>query len=221
MATATQRRATSSHGSARSSNGGGSDSGSTQAASRARNNGGEGSGPRSSAAASRARSSQSRGGSSGSSKRSSSRGRGATAASSTSASRTRGRAGGSSRSRSRSSGNSNGNGSEASARERAGETISSAANGVRDTAMGAGRAIGVPVATGTLGAAAGVAGGVLLGRTIAKRPKKVLGMKIPHRQTDFSDVARSINAAGKQFGRLASEVHTARQKAEEIGKVLT
>jgi hypothetical protein len=79
----------------------------------------------------------------------------------------------------------------------------------------------VPLATGTLGAAAGIAGGVLLGRTIASRPKKVMGITIPHRQTDFSDVIRSINAAGKQFGSFASEVRTARQKAEEIGKALT
>jgi hypothetical protein len=91
---------------------------------------------------------------------------------------------------------------------------------VRDTTAEAGHKVGVPVATGTLGAAAGIAGGVLLGRTIAKRPKKVLGITIPHRQTDFSDVVRSINAVGKQLGTLAGEVRTARQKAEEIGKVL-
>jgi hypothetical protein len=146
----------------------------------------------------------------------------ATAASRRPASRTRGRANTSSRSRSsRSRSRSDSNETEASARERATETISSAASGVRDTAAEAGRTIGVPVATGTLGAAAGIAGGVMLGRTIAKRPKKVLGMKVPHRQTDLSDVARSINAAGKQFGKFAGEVRTARQKAEEVGKALT
>ncbi len=79
----------------------------------------------------------------------------------------------------------------------------------------------MPVATGTLGAAAGIAGGVLLGRTIAKRPKKVLGVKVPRRQTDFSDVARSIETAARQFGKLAGEVRSARLKAEEIGKALS
>jgi len=83
----------------------------------------------------------------------------------------------------------------------------------------------VSVATGTLGAAAGIAGGVLLGRTIAQRPRKVLGVKVPRRQTGLgdaaSDVARSISSAGKQLGKLASEVRVAREKAEEIGKVLT
>jgi hypothetical protein len=92
---------------------------------------------------------------------------------------------------------------------------------VRDTAAEAGRTIGVPVAAGTIGAAAGIAGGVLLGRTIAKRPKKVLGVTIPRpRQTDFSDVVRSVNAAGRQFGKLAGEVKVARQKAEQVGKAL-
>jgi hypothetical protein len=92
---------------------------------------------------------------------------------------------------------------------------------VRDTATQVGRTIGVPVATGTLGAAAGIAGGVLLGRTIAKRPKRVLGIKMPRPQTDFSEVVRSLNAAGKQFGKLAGEIRTTRQKAEEIGKALS
>ena len=34
-------------------------------------------------------------------------------------------------------------------------------------------------------------------------------------------VAKSLNAAGKQFGKLAGEVRVARQKAEDIGKALT
>jgi hypothetical protein len=72
-----------------------------------------------------------------------------------------------------------------------------------------------------LGAAAGIAGGVLLGATVVKRPKKVLGIKVPRHQVDFSQVVRSVNAAGKQFGALAGEVRSARQKAEEIGKALT
>ena len=66
-----------------------------------------------------------------------------------------------------------------------------------------------------------LAGGVLLERMIGKRPKKVLGVTIPRRQAHFSDVARSINAAGKQFGKLAGEVRVARQKAEDIGKALS
>jgi len=81
--------------------------------------------------------------------------------------------------------------------------------------------VALSVATGTLGAAAGVAGGVLLGRSVAKRPKKVLGVKVPGQQPNFSDVARGVREAGKQFGKLAGEVRAAREKAEEIGKALS
>lgn len=94
-------------------------------------------------------------------------------------------------------------------------------NGARHNGIDAAKAVGVSVATGTLGAAAGIAGGILLGRTVAKRPRKVLGVKLPQRQNGFADVARSVSAAGKQFGKLASEVRVAREKAEEIGKALT
>lgn len=99
---------------------------------------------------------------------------------------------------------------------------------MRETASENGRTITISAAAGTIGAAAGVAGGVLIGRTIAKRPKKILGISVPRRQADLSDLTRSIKAAGQQFaaagqqfGKLASEVRTAEQKAEQIGKALT
>src|SRR5438105_712704 len=106
-------------------------------------------------------------------------------------------------------------------RERASETVGSAVGNVRNGAAGAGKSVGVPVATGTVGAALGIAGGVLLGRTIASRPRKVLGVKVPRKQAGFSEIARGVSDAGKQLGKLATEVRAARQKAEEIGKVLT
>jgi hypothetical protein len=106
-------------------------------------------------------------------------------------------------------------------RDRAAESVGSALGSARETASNAGKTVGISVATGALGAAAGVAGGVLLGRTIGSRPRKILGVKVPRKQTNFSDVARGVNEAGKQFGKLAGEVRAARQKAEEIGKALT
>ncbi|HEX3509984.1 MAG TPA: hypothetical protein VHT27_02675 [Solirubrobacteraceae bacterium] len=107
-------------------------------------------------------------------------------------------------------------------RDRASEALSPAFENAGDIA----KQVGISVATGTIGAAAGIAGGVLLGRTAAsKRPRKVLGIKLPTQQkTDFSGLsqfAKSVNEAGKQFGKLAGEVREARQKAEEIGKALS
>ncbi|HEX5225940.1 MAG TPA: hypothetical protein VFW29_12500 [Solirubrobacteraceae bacterium] len=102
--------------------------------------------------------------------------------------------------------------------------VSPALENVGDVA----KQVGLSVATGTIGAAAGIAGGVLLGRTAAaKKPRKVLGVKLPTQRkadVDFSGLsqfAKSVNQAGKQFGKLAGEVREARQKAEEIGKALS
>ncbi len=70
-----------------------------------------------------------------------------------------------------------------------------------------------------LGATVGVAGGILLGRN-RNRNRKVLGMEIPNK-IDFSGVSEQISEAGRQFGKLASEVRTVREKAEQVGRILT
>jgi len=67
---------------------------------------------------------------------------------------------------------------------------------------------------------------VLLGRTAAARkPRKVLGVKLPTQHkadlSGLSNLAKSVNDAGRQFGKLAGEVRQARQKAEEIGRALS
>jgi hypothetical protein len=77
--------------------------------------------------------------------------------------------------------------------------------------------IAVPAVTATIG----VAGGVLLGRTALQRNKKVLGIPVPRTKIDLAGVTQQIGEAGKQFGKLAGEVRTAREKAEQIGRVLS
>jgi hypothetical protein len=67
----------------------------------------------------------------------------------------------------------------------------------------------------------GVAGGVLLGRTALQRNRKVLGIPVPHTKIDLAGVTQQIGEAGKQFGKLAGEVRSAREKAEQIGRILT
>jgi hypothetical protein len=71
-----------------------------------------------------------------------------------------------------------------------------------------------------LSATIGVAGGVLLGRTAFQRGRKVLGVSVPSK-VDFGDIGQQIGEAGRQFGKLASEVQAVRRKAEQIGRVLT
>jgi len=77
------------------------------------------------------------------------------------------------------------------------------------------------VATATIGTVAGMAGGVILGRNALNRRRKVLGVTIPGTRAGLSDVAKQVGEAGRQFGKLATEVRTAREKAEAIGKVLS
>ncbi len=71
-----------------------------------------------------------------------------------------------------------------------------------------------------MSATIGVAGGVLLGRTAMRRTRKVLGVPLPSK-IDLGGVGQQIGEAGRQFGRLAGEVNAMRQKAEQIGRVLT
>jgi len=69
-------------------------------------------------------------------------------------------------------------------------------------------------------ATVGAVGGVLLGRTALQRRGKVLGMSLPTK-VDLSGVSHQIGEAGRQFGRLATEVRSVREKAEQIGKLLS
>jgi hypothetical protein len=73
----------------------------------------------------------------------------------------------------------------------------------------------VPVATATIG----IAGGVLLGRNGRHKNRKLLGLEIPTK-VDMTGVGQQLTEAGRQFGKLASEVRSVREKAEQIGRAL-
>jgi hypothetical protein len=70
-------------------------------------------------------------------------------------------------------------------------------------------------------AAAGVAGGVVLGRTTLQRNRKFLGIPLPGTKVDLSDLSKQIGEAGRQFGKLAGEVRAAREKAEKISQAIS
>lgn len=76
--------------------------------------------------------------------------------------------------------------------------------------------------TGAIGVAGGVAGGILLGRNVLARNRsnKVLGVEMPTK-IDFSGVSQQLGEAGRQFGKLAGEVRTVREKAEQIAGVFS
>jgi hypothetical protein len=62
---------------------------------------------------------------------------------------------------------------------------------------------------------------VVLGRTALQSTRKVLGVKLPGQRIDFAGVSKQIGEAGRQFGRLAREVRTAREKAEQISRAIS
>jgi hypothetical protein len=97
---------------------------------------------------------------------------------------------------------------------------SKTSNGARAQANSQQDHAGREALTAVLGATLGVAGGVLLGRTALARERKVLGVPMP-KKIDLAGVGQQIGEAGRQFGRLAGEVRGVREKAEQIGRVLS
>jgi hypothetical protein len=68
----------------------------------------------------------------------------------------------------------------------------------------------------------------VLGSKFARKPKKVLGVKVPGTGGGVDGLAKQIGKAGKQFtkaskqlGELTDEVRTAKEKAEQVGKVIS
>jgi hypothetical protein len=80
--------------------------------------------------------------------------------------------------------------------------------------------LGVSVFSAAVGA---VGGALLIRKTKHQHHRKVLGISMPTmpEKVDLSGVANSIGQAGKQFGELAGEVRAVRQKAEQIGRLLS
>jgi hypothetical protein len=85
---------------------------------------------------------------------------------------------------------------------------------------GGGRQVWTNAGISALTAAIGMAGGVALGRSTGHRDRKVLGIPVPEK-IDLGGIGQQIGDAGRQFGKLASEVRTVREKAEQVGRILT
>lgn len=69
---------------------------------------------------------------------------------------------------------------------------------------------------------------MVLGKTLGKKPKRVLGMKVPGRGAGLDGVAKQVKKTGKQFNKaskqvaeLTDEVRTARKKVEDVGKAIS
>jgi hypothetical protein len=135
---------------------------------------------------------------------------------------TSGRSGGGTSNRRRSTSSRSSNGRSASGRSSPKATSRSTSSGSNAQSRNGGaigsavKNVAVPVAS----AAAGVLGGMVLAKR-QMRPRKVFGVPIPGTGSGLDGVAKDIRKAGKQFGKLAGEVQTARKKAEDVGKALS
>jgi hypothetical protein len=125
---------------------------------------------------------------------------------------TRAQSGGSGRSQSNGSGRSRPGGSGSKASTGAARSRSTKKNNDHEGIA----TLGLSLA----GTAIGLAGGVLLGKRVAGAHRRVLGIPVPDK-IELGDVAENLGEAGRQFGRLAGEVRAVRQKAEQIGRILT
>jgi hypothetical protein len=72
-----------------------------------------------------------------------------------------------------------------------------------------------------LAAAAGVVGGVVLDRKKLNRRKRVLGVPVPGTGRGLDGFTQQVGEAGKQLGKLATEIRETREKAEQVGKALS
>lgn len=89
---------------------------------------------------------------------------------------------------------------------------------------------------------AGIAGGILVGRTALQKKRTTLGIPVPtlqkkpapipvpklekkrspisapNKKIEFRGLAEQVGEAGRQFGRLAQEIRMLREKAEQVAR---
>jgi hypothetical protein len=70
-------------------------------------------------------------------------------------------------------------------------------------------------------AAAGLVGGLVLGKRVLGPRRTVFGFPIARRGLSLKPVAREVGKAGKQIGRLTDELTQARKQAKKVGNALS
>jgi hypothetical protein len=63
-------------------------------------------------------------------------------------------------------------------------------------------------------AAAGVLGGIVLGKRVLRPRRTVLGIPVPRNGLSLKPVAKQVRRASKQIGRLTDELAQARKQAK-------
>ena len=120
----------------------------------------------------------------------------------------RSRAASSSTPRSRSSSSSNGH------------SANGAVSAVTDTIGSAAHRASTPIVAGGA-AAAGLIGGMVLGKRVLGPRRTVLGIPIARKGLSLRPVAKEMQKAGQQIGRLTDELAQARKQAKKVGNALS
>jgi hypothetical protein len=91
---------------------------------------------------------------------------------------------------------------------------------VTDTVGTVAKKAAVPVAAGGA-AAVGLVGGIVLGSRVLTPRKKILGIPVARKGLDLKPVAKEIQRAGSQLGRLSDELAQTRNQAKKVGDALS
>jgi hypothetical protein len=148
---------------------------------------------------------------------------GAAKRSSSSGSRSTKRSSPAARSRQRSRTAASSNRSSASRTTRSTSSNGSGPNGavsaVTDTIGSAARKASTPILAGGA-AAAGLVGGIVLGKRVLGPRRTVLGIPV-RKGLGLEPMAKQVGKAGKQIGRLTDELAQARKQAKKVGDALS
>lgn len=70
-------------------------------------------------------------------------------------------------------------------------------------------------------AAAGVVGGLVLGKRVLAPRRTVLGIPVPRKGLSLKPMAKEVQKAGAHIGRLTDELAEARKQAKKVGDALS
>ena len=125
-----------------------------------------------------------------------------------------------SRSRSAASANRSRHPRSSSSRSANGSSANGAVSAVTDTIGSAAQKASTPIVAGGA-AAAGILGGIVLGKRVLGPRRTVLGIPVPRKGLSLKPVAKEVGKAGKQIGRLTDELAQARKQAKKVGDALS
>jgi 1-aminocyclopropane-1-carboxylate deaminase/D-cysteine desulfhydrase-like pyridoxal-dependent ACC family enzyme len=91
---------------------------------------------------------------------------------------------------------------------------------VTDTIGSAAQKATTPIIAGGA-AAAGLIGGMVLGKRVLGPRRTVLGIPVSRKGLSLQPVAKEVQKAGQQLGRLTDELAQARKQAKKVGDALS